>query len=151
MQTYAAVVAARSSNRCQCGATKQPNHYFCRACYFALPEAYRKRLWMRFRAQRAVCLIYSRSVAFLGRNVHQVANVAVLALLFVVTGTLVAIPEDLGPQTAVIQFEGVSAPPQAHRRVLGHPRRGKRVKNRRSGRKLPIGVIVDRSREVAQI
>jgi hypothetical protein len=66
MQSYSRTIADFGSELCRCGSDKARRQYFCRACYWKLPEAYRKRLWRRYRTQNALCTVYTRALAFLG-------------------------------------------------------------------------------------
>lgn len=68
MISWPVVVREFTSEHCRCGAAKQAGQYFCRACYFALPGAYRSRLWIPWKrlSQDAICVLYSRCVAKLG-------------------------------------------------------------------------------------
>lgn len=66
MQSYARTVSDLASLACRCGKAKDHKRFFCRACYWKLPEAYRVRLWRKYGSQRKVCAIYSSCLAFLG-------------------------------------------------------------------------------------
>jgi len=56
------------SQACRCGRDKQAKQYFCGKCYFALPDAYRRRLWIPWArlSQTAICTLYTRCVNKLG-------------------------------------------------------------------------------------
>lgn len=73
MQSYKTVIGDLVSGRCRCGAPKCPRQFFCRTCYWRLPEPYRVRLWRRQRTQSALCLVYSRALAYLGFLKREVA------------------------------------------------------------------------------
>lgn len=66
MQSWRTVVSDLGSEVCRCGSGKDPKRFFCKGCYFSLPESYRNRLWRRYSNRDAVCLIYTRSLSFLG-------------------------------------------------------------------------------------
>jgi hypothetical protein len=66
MQSYKTAVSDLRAGECRCGSPKVPRQFFCRRCYWKLPEAYRQRLWRRYHSQAALCLMYTRSLAFLG-------------------------------------------------------------------------------------
>lgn len=66
MVSYRTVIADLRSGACRCGKLKRAKQFFCSECYWSLPEAYRRRLWLRARSQNAICTIYTRALAFLG-------------------------------------------------------------------------------------
>ena len=66
MQSYSRTIADLGSELCRCGSAKVRGQHFCRSCYWKLPEAYRKRLWRRYRTQNALCTVYTRALAVLG-------------------------------------------------------------------------------------
>jgi hypothetical protein len=67
MQSYDTTVRDLGSESCRCGATKQRGHLFCSSCYFALPDAYRSRLWRVGKTTKAAArLIYWRALCLLG-------------------------------------------------------------------------------------
>ena len=65
MVAWAVVVSEFSGENCRCGRTKERKRYFCPICYFALPETYRKRLWIPWArlSQNAICTLYTRCLA----------------------------------------------------------------------------------------
>jgi hypothetical protein len=71
MQSYSRTVSDFHSGECRCGGPKLPKQFFCRSCYWKLPEAYRKRLWRHYSTQNATCLIYTRALAVLGLLVEM--------------------------------------------------------------------------------
>jgi hypothetical protein len=66
MQSYSRTISDLGAITCRCGEIKDRRRFFCRSCYWRLPESYRKRLWRRYGTQNALCTIYTRALAFLG-------------------------------------------------------------------------------------
>lgn len=68
MVSYETVVEDVRSQACRCGRDKKPKQYLCSACYFALPEAYRRRLWIPWArlSRAAICTLYTRCLNRLG-------------------------------------------------------------------------------------
>lgn len=68
MVAWSVVVREFGSDRCACGAQKTVRCYFCKSCYFELPDPYRRRLWIPWArlSQNAICTLYTRCLSRLG-------------------------------------------------------------------------------------
>lgn len=148
MVSWSVVVRDFSSEKCRCGNYKQEGQYFCRSCYFALPGAYRKRLWIPWArlTQNAICTLYTRCISQLHLTGREVVGVVLLALVALVGELGLVARADPPTRETLIRFEAATRGKRASR-----ARRRPISKRRRAARAFKPGrqsdpVVLDQAR-----